>query len=305
MPAHDRPTDLGVAAETATRHVVGTYHAGALRWDRCLRDTMVMYAKGSRKVHVSRDRDGMPWPVSAVVGRTAAPLREQAAAALRNAILSMAIPEGARLVERELIERLAVSRTTVREALRELESEGLVEVIPQRGAVVATTSPQDAADLYAARVAIEELIVQRFIERADDATAKELKDAVDAYAKVATDDHPVTEMLAAKDEFYAVLGKGAQSPVLWQLLTGLQARVRVLRARSLSQPGRPAESAKELQDLVAAILKRDTKAATRLCAQHVRSAAATGLPALTKAREQDNPPTPKTKRATGRQTVPA
>jgi len=93
--------------------------------------------------------------VSGVVTRSAAPLRAQAASVLREAILSLSLREGERLVERELIDRLGVSRTTVREALRELESEGLVEVIPQRGAVVRTVSPADAADLYGARIAID------------------------------------------------------------------------------------------------------------------------------------------------------
>jgi len=227
-----------------------------------------------------RSRPVSTWTVPAVRQRTAAPLRAQAAELLRNAILSFSLPEGERLVERELIERLGVSRTTVREALRELESEGLVEVIPQRGAVVATISASDAADLYAARVAIEELVVRRFIERADDETVQQLVDAVERYATVAVTASDVIDMLKGKDEIYAVLGRGAGSPALWQLLTGLQARVQVLRARSLSQPGRPAESAEELRGLAAAIVARDADQACLMCSKHVRAAAATGLPAL-------------------------
>src|SRR5919107_5796095 len=120
--------------------------------------------------------------VNGVVTRSAAPLRAQAASVLREAILSLQLREGERLVERELIDRLGVSRTTVREALRELESEGLVEVIPQRGAVVRTLSPTDASDLYDARVAIEALIVRRFVERADEACVEDVHEAVEAYA---------------------------------------------------------------------------------------------------------------------------
>lgn len=224
------------------------------------------------------------WTVDASLERAAAPLRAQAADALRRAILSMTLKEGDRLIERELIDRLKVSRTTVREALRELEAEGLVEVIPQRGSVVATISETDAADLYAARTALEELVVRRFIERADDSIVDELVDAVDGYAAVATDDHEVVDMLQAKDRFYDVLRRGADSPALWQVLSGLQARVRVLRARSLAVPGRPPESADELRELVAAIRERDEDRAAELCAGHVRAAAATGLPALRKAR---------------------
>jgi len=177
--------------------------------------------------------------------------------------------------------RLGVSRTTVREALRELESEGLVEVIPQRGAVVATISPTDASDLYDARVAIEALIVQRFVERADDASIDDLVQAVEEYASVADDEHTISEMLAAKDEFYAALDRGAHAPALSQLLMSLQARVRVLRARSLGQPGRPHESAQELRALARAIQERNADLAMELCSTHVQTAAKTGLNALT------------------------
>jgi len=215
-----------------------------------------------------------------VTGRTAAPLRAQAVEVLRSAIMSQHLAEGERLVERELIERLGVSRTTVREALRELESEGLVEVIPQRGAVVATISPSDARDLYDARVAIEAVVVRRFVERADEEAVAALVAAVEAYAAVADDEHEIPEMLAVKDDFYAVLAQGAHAPALSQLLMSLQARVRVLRARSLGQPGRPRASAEELRELVVAIKNRDAERAAELCSSHVLTAAKTGLSAI-------------------------
>src|SRR5690348_15344785 len=91
------------------------------------------------------------------MSRVAAPLRDQVSSALRQAIVERELPPGQRLVERELVDRLQVSRATVRESLRELEAEGLVTVIPQRGAVVATISLQEAADIYEARAAIESL----------------------------------------------------------------------------------------------------------------------------------------------------
>lgn len=220
------------------------------------------------------------------LGRVAAPLREQAAEALRSAIVSLELPPGYRLRERELIERLAVSRTTVREALRELESEGLVTVIPQRGAVVATLSAREAADLYEARVAIEALVVRRFVERAPDPAIAELREAVDEFTALSErgtlrdGGGNIREMLAAKDRFYDVLVRGASSPPLQQLLGSLQARVRQLRATSLSQDGRPKQAAQELRELLEAIAARDVDAAERLSSAHVRAAASTGLGAL-------------------------
>ncbi len=219
------------------------------------------------------------WSAPAL-GRVAAPLREQACDALRQAIASLDLPPGYRLVERELIERLGVSRTTVREALRELESEGLVTVIPQRGAVVATLSAREAADLYEARVAIEALVVRRFVERAPDPAIADLQDAVEEFATLCEGGGDIRQMLAAKDRFYEVLVRGAGSPPLQQLLGSLQARVRQLRATSLSQHERPKQAAEELRSLVEAIAARDVATSERLCSVHVRAAASTGLGAI-------------------------
>lgn len=214
------------------------------------------------------------------MGRVAAPLREQATSALRQAIVTFVLPPGCRLVERELIQRLGVSRTTVREAIRQLESEGLVKVIPQRGAVVAVLSAREAVDLYEARVGIEALVVRRFVERAPDAAITLLREAAEEFATVTERGGDIQEMLAAKDRFYDVLVRGAGSPPLQQLLATLQARVRQLRATSLSRSGRAESAAQELLCLVDAIAARDVAAAEHLCSVHVRAAAEIGLEAL-------------------------
>ena len=227
-----------------------------------------------------QDASAAPQWNAPALGRVAAPLREQACEALRQAIISLELPPGYRLVERELIQRLGVSRTTVREALRELESEGLVTVIPQRGAVVASLSAREAADLYEARVAIEALVVRRFVERASDPAITELRTTIDDFTALIERGGDIRQMLAAKDRFYDVLVQGAGSPPLQQLLASLQARVRQLRATSLSQEGRPKRAAKELRNLVDAIAARDVAAAERLCSVHVRAAASTGMDAL-------------------------
>jgi DNA-binding GntR family transcriptional regulator len=209
------------------------------------------------------------------MGRIAAPLREQVIEALRRAILDFQLKPGQRLVERELIEQLGVSRTTIREALRELTSEGLVTVVPQKGAMVTAPSLDDAIDLYEVRAALESLVVRRFVERATDEEIASLSATVDDYATVAAGEVP--RMLAAKDGFYAVLIAGAKSPALQQLLGSIQARVQVLRAASLSEAGRSVEVIAELRAVVDAITERDAERASALCAAHVRSASVTAL----------------------------
>jgi len=212
--------------------------------------------------------------------RVAAPLRERVTDVLRQAILDFDLQPGQRLVERELIDRLQVSRTTLRESLRELTSEGLVTVIPQRGAVVATITPAEATDLYDARMAIESLVVERFIKRGNQEQADKLVRTIADLRSATNAGAPTRQMLALKDDFYNVLLEGAQSTVLAGLLSSLHARVSVLRATSLSQPGRPKQTVEELERLVDAIARRDTRAATRYSAVHVRNAAKTAIVAL-------------------------
>lgn len=226
------------------------------------------------------------------VGRTAAPLREQVIGALRAAILDFRLAPGQRLVERELIEQLGVSRTTVREALRELTSEGLVTVVPQRGAIVTAPSLGEAEDLYDVREALESLLVHRFVERATDDQIEQLDAAVDHFEEMTADTDDVRDILDAKDEFYEVIVAGAGSAALQQLVEGLQARVRVLRATSLSETGRASAAGAELRLVVQAARERDADRAAEACAAHVRSAARIALRHLREAAASEAQETP-------------
>jgi DNA-binding GntR family transcriptional regulator len=223
-------------------------------------------------------------------GRVAAPLREQVTVELRQAILSFQFTPGQRLVERELIERLGVSRTTVREALRELAAEGLVEMVPQKGAVVAAPSRVDAADLYEVRAVLESLMVGLFVARATAAEVADLQAAVEGFALAIEETSDVTEILSIKSRFYEVLIRGARSTVLQQLLEGIQARVHLLRATSLRGRERREEAVSELRAVVDAVASRDAPRAAALCAHHVRSAAVTALETLGEPASPPRPP---------------
>jgi DNA-binding GntR family transcriptional regulator len=214
------------------------------------------------------------------MARAAAPLREQVIRTLRQAIRDFELKPGQRLVERELIEQLGVSRTTIREALRELASEGLVTVVPQRGAIVSAPSLEEALDLYEVRAALESLIASRFVERATDAEVAELAETVENIAEVSRTATDIRTILAAKDEFYRVLTSGAKSVTLQQLIEGIQARVQVLRATSLSEAGRAMQVVEELRAVVLAVTERDAEKAAALTADHVRNAATTAMHSL-------------------------
>lgn len=222
---------------------------------------------------------GPSW-AGAGIGRIAAPLRDQVLNVVRQAILDFQLPPGQRLVERELIEQLDVSRTTVREVLASLATEGLVTIVPQKGAIVSVVSRDEAADIYEMRVALEALAVQRFIERATPEQFEQLEDCMDYVQNAAHNPAGPLDELRAKDRFYEVLLAGACSPPLTQMLSTLQGRVRVLRATSLSAPGRPSEAADEIKLVVDAIIAKDIKRAKAASQKHVRNAAKIGLSRL-------------------------
>ena len=199
-------------------------------------------------------------------------MREQTVQVLRSAILSLELKPGQRLIEREFIHRLGISRTTFREALRELTSEGLVTVVSQKGARVSKPSIKEAADLFEIRAALESLVVTRFTQRATESEVAALTKALDGHDEVVRRTTNTAELLESKEDFYQVLFKGAHSQTFEQVLNGIKARVRALRSTSLSKPGRPAEAASEMRAVVDAIVRRDPEEAARLNTVHIQNA---------------------------------
>jgi DNA-binding GntR family transcriptional regulator len=212
------------------------------------------------------------------VQRVAAPLREQVLDVLRTAILEFQLQPGQRLVERELIEQTGVSRTTVREVLRQLAAEGLVETIPQKGAVVMVPSAREAADLYEVRATLEALAGRRFVHQATPEEVRELRMSFeDIQRRCERDKADIQALLSAKDRFYDILLSGARNDAIRTTLDTLRARVRVLRATSLAQPERFRYTVAELREIIEAVEAGDADATAAACAKHVQEAARSGL----------------------------
>jgi DNA-binding GntR family transcriptional regulator len=214
------------------------------------------------------------------VGRVAAPLRAQALEVLRTAVLDFHYEPGRRLLERELMEDLGVSRTTIREVLRELEGEGLIESLPHGGVVVVTPTPKQARELYELRGALESLLVRRFAVHAAGAQVAALRAALTAFEDAAGVGGDFRALLRSKDDAYDVVMEGAGNGAATTIQRGLRARARALDAVSLSQPGRPLAELAELRLIVQAVERRDPQAAARAAQAHVELATASGLAAL-------------------------
>jgi GntR family transcriptional regulator, trigonelline degradation regulator len=212
-----------------------------------------------------------------VIHKSAAPLRQQVLEELRQSIIAGRLAPGARLIERELIAMMGVSRTVIREALRQLESEGLIAIIPNKGPVVRELTLDEAKDLYSIRAVLEGLAARLFAENADDAQVKKLEQALqrtgDAYKRGEPD-----LILEAKNRFYDVLFEGAGSETLSSMIGTLHVRIWRWRALGLSHPQSSAERSKEsmqgLRAMLAAIRARDAELAERTIRAEVTKAAA-------------------------------
>jgi DNA-binding GntR family transcriptional regulator len=213
------------------------------------------------------------------VAPVAAPVRSQVVETLRTAITSGRFAPGQRLVEKDLCDLLGVSRPSVREALRELESEGLINTIPNRGPLVSMLSARDAASIYEVRGVLEGLAAKLFAEKATSEQIQQLSDSVDRLeAAYATSD--VEQILVAKRAFYDVLLQGSQNVVIPSMLRTMNARITQLRRVSLSSPKRLPGSMKEIKAVLKAITKRDPEAAFQASLRHIEQASKVAIPML-------------------------
>lgn len=203
--------------------------------------------------------------------RVAAPVREHVVVSIRQLIATSDYRPGERITERELCELTGASRSSVREALRHLEAEGLIEVIPHRGPVVANISPADAESIYQVRVVLEGLAGRLFTERRTPEKVAALKSCLAAIGETLKhEDSRAT--LRAKDAFYECLLTGAGNRAVIDTLKSLHGRIGVLRAASMSAPGRARRAYDELLLVVEAIEAGDALRAEQLCSDHARQA---------------------------------
>ncbi|WP_213991074.1 GntR family transcriptional regulator [Sodalis sp. dw_96] len=198
-------------------------------------------------------------------------LRHQVENVLRQAIMTGRYAPGERLIERELCETLGVSRTSVREALRKLEAEKLVHIVPNKGPIVAIISQQEAAELYALRGLLEGFAAREFAQRASEADIARFGAAVQQlHAAGAAQDQG--QVLDAKNALYDVLLNNCGNSLVKEILSSLHSRINLLRATSLMHLQRLPASLGEIDNLYQAIQRRDADAAQAAAQLHVANA---------------------------------
>lgn len=212
----------------------------------------------------------------APVQQQSAPLRNKIIAALRNAIEIGILEPGTRLIEKDLCERLDVSRTSLREALRELQAEGVFEQTSSRGLTVSAISRKEAESVYRIRAVLEALIIEQFIEKATDSEVLQIMQEGDALKK-SYQRGVVEEIVQAKRSFYDRICTGADNTIAFDILNRLVLRTSSLRRRSLVRKERQQQSVKEIDRLMKAIQKRNVVAARQAAIEHVEHSARSAL----------------------------
>jgi len=228
------------------------------------------------------------------VRHQSAPLRTKIIAALRGAIETGVLAPGTRLIEKDLCDQLNVSRTSLREALRELQAEGIFEPDSARGLTVAKISREEAENAYRIRSVLEALVVEQFIESAGDAQMRELVRDGEAL-KLAYQSGELQKIIESKRAFYDRICSGAANAIAFDIINRLVLRTSSLRRHSLMRKERQAQSIKEIDRLVKAILKRDVETARAAAIDHTKNSARSALGAVL-GNEADETPPPKQRR---------
>lgn len=198
-------------------------------------------------------------------------VREHAARKLRDAIAAGLYKPGARLVERELCDALGVSRTSVREAMRQLQAENLIRVGPRRNISVAILTVQDAHDIYELREMVEPVALRRFIATADPAAMKQVSESWAIMRKTFAKRDSLAlarEATRLYEHFLTHCG----SPVYRDTGVQLLNRVSYLRLAAMSSPGRLESGMEEWRTIVEATVQRNADAAAEAYVAHIRNA---------------------------------
>lgn len=182
-------------------------------------------------------------------------LREKILESMRDAIISGAITSGSRVSEPELAERFGISRTPIREAFRQLESEGYLKVIPRKGAVVSAFTQKDVEEFYAIKSILEGYAAKLACSRLSEKDIDKLETINERLAELcALGD--IKQFFKVHNDFHDLFIKAADNEKLREMISLLVTRFQRLRMMSLSQPGRMAVSVQEHRKIIQAFRDR-------------------------------------------------
>ena len=219
------------------------------------------------------------------------PLREVVCESLREAIRKGILKPGERIMEIQLAEELGVSRTPVREAIRKLELEGYVVMMPRRGTYVANMSIRDINEIFEIRTALESLSNGLAAEHITDEELEHLQRLlviIGGYIKEGN----MEKIVETDIEFHDLLYRAARNSRLVGIISNLREQLTRFRTLSMSYPGRLETTLEEHREIVEAIAEGDVKRAKKAAEHHMEMSEKTLLKAVDANKKNE-----KTKRA--------
>lgn len=204
------------------------------------------------------------------------PLRELVTDNIRQAIINGDFPPGMRLMELQLAADLGVSRTPIREAIRKLELEGLIVMIPRRGAYVANFSIKDINEVYEIRTALEVLAAGLAAERINEKELEEMERLL-INMRPAIDAMNIPKIAEEDSAFHEVIYKASRNERLINIISNLREQINSIRSKSMFYPGRLTAMMEEHRTIVDAIAQGDPEAAEKAVQTHMENAERTLL----------------------------
>lgn len=200
-------------------------------------------------------------------------LRELCLDKVRNAIITGYFPSGKRLVERSLCEELGVSRSVVREVIRYLEAEGLVEILPNKGPIVSLLNWEIASQIYEIRLLLEQSAVADCTKNLTHETAERLKQLL-AELEQAFALNEINLIISTSAKLYETIFNTAKHHIAWEVVQRLNGRISRLRAMTMKSTEREVSGYQRIRNICEAIyLHKDPEKAKQAVAKHIAEAA--------------------------------
>lgn len=196
------------------------------------------------------------------------PLRDVVFNTLRLAILKGELEPGERLMEIQLAERLGVSRTPIREAIRKLELEGLVLMIPRKGAEVAKISEKSLREVLEVRRSLEELAIELTCQRISEEELKELEKAKTAFAEATQKGEPM-EIAESDEYFHYLIYQATANSRLVQILNNLREQMYRYRLEYIKDADKRQILVVEHEHILQAIRNRNITEAKNAVRKHI------------------------------------
>lgn len=206
-----------------------------------------------------------------IIDKRTASLEEQVTETLEAEILTGKLAAGASLTEQSLSVRLGVSRTPIRAALHTLAEEGLINLIPNKGAVVVGVTREDLIDIYRIRMRLEGLASALAAERISPEELATLRESVEL-AEFYISKNDAEHLKELDTQFHAIIYRASGNRMLNKTLSELHRNITSYRKMSLAVPGRLERSVGEHREILVAIEERDAERADRLTSAHVEAA---------------------------------